>query len=147
MQRAKAREVAAAMLMGISLLKRRIRDIRDTEDESAVTSPELRVLSRLDRGGPATTADLARRERITPQAMGATVALLEGRGFVARSPDPQDGRRMILAPTKEGRHVLHSGRSALADRITDVLLETFDEDEIAVLRAAAPLLERLAEQI
>ncbi|GII57348.1 MarR family transcriptional regulator [Planotetraspora thailandica] len=144
MQRAKAREVAAAMLMSVSLLKRRIRDITG---DGTLTSPELRVLSRLDRAGPATTADLARREQITPQAMGATVALLEGRGFVARSPDPQDGRRVILTPTKEGEHALHSGRSALADRFTDTLLAAFDDDEIEVLRAAAPLIERLAEQM
>jgi DNA-binding MarR family transcriptional regulator len=144
MQRAKAREVATAMLMSVSLLKRRI---RDTPGDTTLTSPELRVLSRLDRAGPATTADLARREQITPQAMGATVALLEGRGFVARSPDPQDGRRMILTPSKEGRRALHSGRSALAERLTDALLAGFDDDEIELLRAAAPLIERLAERV
>ncbi|MBM9506793.1 MarR family winged helix-turn-helix transcriptional regulator [Actinacidiphila acididurans] len=144
MERAKAYEVAAAMLMSVSLLKRRI---RDGAGEAALTSPELRVLSRLNRDGPATTADLARQEQITPQAMGATVALLEQRGFVARSPDPQHGRRMLLAPTKEGEQALRSGSSAIADRFTDSLLAAFDDEEIEALRAAAPLIERWAEQM
>ncbi|MYV56863.1 MarR family transcriptional regulator [Streptomyces sp. SID3212] len=144
MRRTKAYEVAAAMLMSVSLLKRRI---RDSVDDAALTSPELRVLSRLDRAGPATTADLARQEQITPQAMGSTVALLEKRGFVARSPDPRHGRRMLLAPTREGEEALRSGSSAIADRFTDALLAAFDDDEIEVLRAAAPLIERWAERM
>ncbi|MFJ2645314.1 MarR family winged helix-turn-helix transcriptional regulator [Streptomyces sp. NPDC087420] len=144
MERTKAYEVAAAMLMSVSLLKRRI---RDGADDAALTSPELRVLARLDRAGPATTADLARQEQITPQAMGTTVALLERRGFVARSPDPRHGRRMLLAPTKEGEEMLRSGSSAIADRFTDALLAAFDDDEIEVLRAAAPLIERWAERM
>ncbi|WP_327233243.1 hypothetical protein OG349_03965 [Streptomyces sp. NBC_01317] len=79
--------------------------------------------------------------------MGATVALLAKRGFVARSPDPRYGRRMFLAPTTEGEQALRSGNSAIADRFTDALLAAFDDDEIEVLRAAAPLIERWAERM
>jgi DNA-binding MarR family transcriptional regulator len=142
MERSEARDVAVALLTSVTLLKRRAR--ATTGDATTLTTPELRVLSRLDRGGPATTADLARREQITPQAMGATIAQLEQRGLVVRSPDPGDGRRALLAPTDDGIRTLHSGRSALADRTTDVLLAGFDDEELAVLRAAVPLIERLA---
>jgi DNA-binding MarR family transcriptional regulator len=143
MQRARVREVAAAMQLSVGQLRRRI---RDTPYVETMTSPELWALARLDRDGPATTADLARRAQITPQAMGTTVALLEERGFVARTADPEDGRRAILTPTKPGRHALRTGRNALTERITDALA-SFSEDEIEVLRAAAPLIERLAEKM
>lgn len=92
-----------------------------------------------------TTAELARREQITPQAMGATIASLEQRGLVARSPDPTDARRSILTLTQEGRTAIQSGRSALADRVAAALEASFTTDEIAVLRAATPLIERLSD--
>jgi DNA-binding MarR family transcriptional regulator len=92
-----------------------------------------------------TTAELARREQITPQAMGATIAGLEQRGLVARSPDAADARRSILTLTAEGQTAIQSGRDALVDRVAAALGASFTTDEIAVLRAATPLLERLTD--
>ena len=51
--------------------------------------PETSALSRLDRGGPMTSSDLARQDRISPQSMGVTVAALEQRGLIARDRDPR----------------------------------------------------------
>jgi hypothetical protein len=41
--------------------------------------------------------------------------------------------------------VIESGRSAVADRVAAVLEASFTNDEIAVLRAATPLIERLTD--
>ena len=82
------REVAAALQMSIGLLRRRLRQVRP---EGELTLPEIAALARLDRAGPATASALARLEQISPQSMGATLAGLEARGLVARSPDPDDG--------------------------------------------------------
>jgi DNA-binding MarR family transcriptional regulator len=121
------------------------RRAQEAVTEGDLTGPQLTTLSRLDRFGPATTAELARREQITPQAMGATIASLEQRGLVARTPDAADGRRSILTLTPAGLTAIHSGRSAIADRIAAALEESFTKDERAVLEAAVPLIERLAE--
>lgn len=110
-----------------------------------MTGPQLTALSRLERLGPVTTAELARREQITPQAMGATVAILEDGGLVARAADPADGRRWLLTVTDAGRAVLSSERSAVADRMAAAMATSFTSEEIATLDAAAPLIERLAD--
>ncbi len=90
---AEIRETAAALQLSVGLLKRRAREkTRDGE----LSAPDMAVLSRLDRYGPGTTAALARWEQITPQAMGATVAGLEARGF--DHPHPRSGRRTALDP-------------------------------------------------
>jgi DNA-binding MarR family transcriptional regulator len=122
-----------------------IRRVQETTGAGELSSPHLIALSRLDRLGPMTTAELARKEQITPQAMGATVAILERRGLVARSPDPADARRSILALTPDGRTTIESGRSAVADRVAAALEASFSADEIAVLHAATPLIERLTD--
>ena len=58
----------------IGLLVRRLRAAGRSQDLSLTESA---VLARLDREGPATTADLARAEGVKPQSMGATVSALE----------------------------------------------------------------------
>src|SRR6185369_162566 len=104
------REVAAALGLSVGMLVRRLRhsslplpapvpagagpgsDDGLPPGEGGVTIPEVVALARLDRGGPATAAALARQEQISPQAMGATLAGLEARGLVERRRDPADGR-------------------------------------------------------
>src|ERR1700722_10606081 len=121
--------------------------IRKTAAALQLSGPEAAVLSRLDRNGPGTTAALARWEQITPQAMGATVAALEARELIGRSPDPDDGRRSILALTEAGQRALRAGRNALTDQMAAALSRGFTPAEIEQLRVAAPLIERLAQLI
>ena len=137
-----ARETAGRLRVAIGAFKRRV---WEASAAGELSGPQLTALSRLDRQGPVTTAELARREQISPQAMGATIASLEDLGLVARSADLADGRRSILSLTPEGLAAIRSGRNALVDRITVVLEESFTVEETEVLNAAAPLIQRLAD--
>jgi DNA-binding MarR family transcriptional regulator len=136
------RETATRLRVSTGAFKRRT---QETLSEGDLTVPQLTALSRLDRLGPSTTAELARREQITPQAMGATIASLERRDLVARRPDAGDGRRSILRLTPAGQAAVRSGRWAVVDRVAVVLDESFTSEEIATLDAAARLIGRLAE--
>lgn len=136
------RETASRLRVAIGAVKRRI---RETSSAGELTAPQLTALSRLDRRGPMTTAGLARREQISPQAMGATIASLEKLGLVARSADAADGRLSILSLTADGLAAIRSGRNAVVDRIVAVLDESFTGEETEILAAAAPLIERLAD--
>ncbi|MFF3559282.1 MarR family winged helix-turn-helix transcriptional regulator [Streptomyces sp. NPDC002574] len=138
------RTTATRLRVSMSAFMRRT---RDAAAEGDLTGPEMAALSRLDRSGPGTTADLARWEQITAQAMGATIGSLERGGLVARTPDATDGRRSVVALTEAGRTALGEGRSAIVDRIAAALAESFTPDEIAVLDAAAPLIQRVAERL
>lgn len=135
------RDTANRLRIAIGAFKRRVQDATSGE----LSNPQVTALSRLDRLGPMTTTGLARREQITPQAMGTTVAGLERLGLVVRSADDADARRSILSLTPEGRAAVHSGRNAVVDKVTAVLEDSFADAEIEVLAAAAPLIERLAE--
>lgn len=136
------RETASRLRVAIGAFKRRVREV---SAEGELSSPQLTALSRLDRLGSMTTAELARREQISPQAMGTTIASLENLGLVARSADAADARRSILSLTPEGLAAIRSGRNAMVDRITAVLEESFASQETEILAAAAPLIERLAD--
>ena len=138
-------EVAAALRVSVGLLRRRLRQVQP--DGAELTWPETSALARLDRGGPTTSAALARLEQISPQSMGATLAALEARGLVARNPDPEDGRRAVMSLTDAGREVLRNKRDARAEQLAKALSAGFTRSELEVLRAAAPLIERLSQNI
>jgi DNA-binding MarR family transcriptional regulator len=139
------RGVASALLASISVLVRRVHQV---PTDGGLTMPERTALSHLDRSGPTTSSALAREVQITAQAMGATLSALRTRGLVERRPDPNDGRRVVLTVTDAGRQALKDKRNGRAELIARALTGgTFTPMELEQLAAAAPLLERLAQNI
>jgi DNA-binding MarR family transcriptional regulator len=136
--------IAADLRLSIGLLLRRLRQI-PTGDE--LTLSESAALARLDRGGPASAAELARAEQISPQSIGATLGTLQARGLIAKAADPADGRRMILSLTEAGLEVLRHRRNRRTEELARALSAGFTPAELEQLAAAAPLLERLANSI
>jgi DNA-binding MarR family transcriptional regulator len=139
-----AEEVAAALRVAAGNLYRRL---KQSPIEGEATLAETSTLGRLERNGPATSSDLARADRISPQSMGVTVAALEERGLIERSRDPLDGRRVVLSITEAGLRVVHDKRGARTARIAAALRDGFTDAELGQLLAAAPLIERLAERL
>ena len=137
-------DVAIGLRVSIGLLVRRLRQARV---DGELTVPQISALTRLDRGGPATSSALARQEQISPQSMGATLAALEERGLVARGSDVRDGRRVVLSVTEAGRQVLRDKRNARTEQLAQALSSGFSPVELGQLMAAVPLLERLAQSL
>jgi DNA-binding MarR family transcriptional regulator len=137
-------EIAATLRVAIGLL---LRKLRQAPMPGELTVAETSALSRLDRGGPATSSELAKQDKISPQSMGATLAVLEQRGLVERHRDPGDGRRIVLSITGAGRQMLNDRRGARTELVAAALRDGFTQAELDQLAAAAPLLERLAEKL
>jgi DNA-binding MarR family transcriptional regulator len=137
-------DIAAALQMSIGLFVRQLRQIRVEGDLSL---PEASALRRLERAGPTTVTELAKAEHISVQSIGATVGVLEGRGFLERRPDPNDGRRSVLSITEEGVKILSDKRSAKAEQLAKALEAGFTPEELRQLMVAAPLIERLAQSL
>ncbi|HTX85149.1 MAG TPA: MarR family transcriptional regulator [Streptosporangiaceae bacterium] len=137
-------ELAGALRVSIGLLFRRHRQLKA---EGELTLPESSALARLDRGGPATSSELARLEQISPQSMGTTLAGLEARGLVERHRDPDDGRRVVLSVTAAGRQLLRDRRDRSTQAMAQALSTSFTSAELDQLMAAVPLLERLAQGV
>jgi DNA-binding MarR family transcriptional regulator len=125
----------------VGLLVRRVRTAAASHDLSWTESA---VLARLARDGPATTADLARAEGITPQSMGTVVAALEAAGVVERRPHPTDGRQMHIALSATGMAVRKSRQKAKETWLGQAIAQ-LDKDDQATLFAAAEIIKRLVE--
>jgi DNA-binding MarR family transcriptional regulator len=137
-------QLAGELRTSLGLLLRRL---RQAPAAGELTLPETAALARLDRGGPATSADLARAEQMSPQSMGTTLAALEARGLVVRAADPADGRRAVMSLSEAGLQALRARRNSRTEELARALSSGFSDAELDRLRAAAPLLERLAQSI
>lgn len=138
-----ASRVASDLHVAIGRVVRRLRQAHVPGD---LTLSEASVLSRLDRGGPATPGELATDERVRPQAMCATLAALERRDLVVRAGDPADGRRVLMSLTDAGRQLLVDRRGIKA-AVMARALAGFTADELRRLSDVTPLLERLADTL
>jgi DNA-binding MarR family transcriptional regulator len=136
----KTLDIAVADFMqSIGLLVRRARAAAASHELSWTESA---VMSRLDKGGPATTADLARAEAMKPQSMRATVAALEEMGFVERKPHPTDGRQVYIELTPEGAAVRKSTRDAKRTWLAQAVAK-LDEPQRETLFAAGEIIRSL----
>jgi DNA-binding MarR family transcriptional regulator len=102
------------------------------------------VLGRLDRDGPQSTSDLALAERIRPQSMAQTLGDLEADGLIARRPDPDDGRRVLIELSDSGRHALEQDRRHREGWLARSIDEELSDEEQEVLARAVELLQRLS---
>ncbi|MEU0134125.1 MarR family transcriptional regulator [Streptomyces sp. NPDC006296] len=137
-----AEQVAADLAAEVGRLLRRL---RSSSADTLLTPSQRSVLARLQDGGPATTAALARAELVRPQSMRLTLGALEDRGLVSRAPDPADGRKSVVSVTEEGSTVLAGVRAAKRDWLADAITAELDGAERRTLAEAVGLIGRLVD--
>jgi DNA-binding MarR family transcriptional regulator len=121
-----------------------VRRLRAATASHGLSLTESAVLGRLVKDGAATTADLARAEGVKPQSMGATVAALEQRGLVERTPHPTDGRQVNIELTEKGAALRKSVRDAKRTWLAQAVAQ-LDRREQEMLFAAGEIIKRLAQ--
>jgi DNA-binding MarR family transcriptional regulator len=141
---ARESDAIADLALAIGLLVRRIRAAAPSE-MSELSWTQKAVIARLEREGPATTADLARAERVKPQSMGAAVAALQELGFVERKPHPTDGRQFHIQLTKSGGAMRKAATSAKHTWLAQAIAK-LDKQDRATLFAARDVIRRLVDQ-
>ena len=129
-------------IQAIGLLVRRVRAAAASDDLSLTESA---VLSRLEKHGPATIAELARAESMKPQSMGTTIAALEEMGMVGRTPHPTDGRQFNIVLTAKGAAVRERARDAKRTWLAQAIAQ-LDERERETLFEAGEIIKRLVER-
>jgi DNA-binding MarR family transcriptional regulator len=134
---------AALLRSAVSGLQRRLR----AQDDNGNISPTgLGILARLLRTGVANATEIAELEHLQPQSLTRALKSLHDDGLIDRWIDEDDRRRTSLAITPKGEALL---RETIRNRIAwlaRVMESRLTPDERNTLRAAAPLMERIARQ-
>ncbi|MFG2915599.1 MarR family winged helix-turn-helix transcriptional regulator [Kitasatospora sp. NPDC048298] len=135
-------EAVVRLRLAIGRLNRQL--VRASGDQD-LTAAQLSALARVEQHGPLRLGELAAREGVAVPSMVRTVAPLVTDGLVAKTPDPQDGRSQLLAPTPLGLETLariRRERTALLARRSTRLTP----EQCRTLEAALPLLELLLDE-
>ena len=138
--------LATAMRISISRLARRLRVERLGlgGTETALSDIQLAALAALERHQAMTPGELAEHEKVQPPSMTRVIAVLEERNLVQRAAHPTDRRQVVLTVTAEGRALVNRVRRRREAWLAQRLQELTPE-EVAILRQAAPILEKLSQ--
>ena len=121
-------------------LARSLRHVRD--DSLDLQTNQLSAMAVLLNDGDMLMGELAATEKVQPPSMTRIVNGLEERGYVARRPDPRDGRQCLVTLTPAGREVILANRRRRDEWLT-VRIAELDPAEREVLRQAVPILARV----
>ncbi|MCK9917433.1 MULTISPECIES: MarR family winged helix-turn-helix transcriptional regulator [Microbacterium] len=142
---APAPELSAAasdLRMATFRLARRLRAQRAVD---TMSDGQFAVLAALKMHGLHTLGELADRERVTAPSMNRTVNGLEEAGYLTRTTDDDDRRKVNIELTRAGREVVEE-TVRRRDAWLESVLADLDEDEREVLARAAALMRRVAER-
>jgi DNA-binding MarR family transcriptional regulator len=132
--------LAGLLRDSVSRLGRRM---RHQSPHPELSLGQLAALRSLERHGPMTPGELATHEKLRPPSMTKIVARLEELGYVTRAPHPDDRRQVVVTVAGAGVALLDDDRRRkdawLAQR-----LRNLEPDELAALRQALPVLEKLS---
>lgn len=121
-------------------LARRMRTQRAID---SMSDGQFAVLAALWVHGPHTLGELADRERVSAPSMNRTVNCLQDSGYVERSADENDGRKVVISLTDEGRAVVDE-TARRRDAWVESALAELSDDERDILAHAAAIMERMA---
>jgi DNA-binding MarR family transcriptional regulator len=117
--------------------------VRRVRANDTMPPGQAAVLGHLDRGGPLSIADLARREQVRHQSMTRTVGLLKDQGLVTAAPHADDGRVVVLTITDAGVRALDQGRHSRAAGIADAIRTALTPAERELVARVPALLRKL----
>jgi DNA-binding MarR family transcriptional regulator len=122
-----------------------LRHVRREDPAIGLSAARLSALSVLVFGGSRTLGELAAAEHVRPPTMTSIVRALEEARYVRRQRDTADGRVVRVSATKKGERILHAGRRRRVERLAE-RLATLPPEEVAMVRAAAELVEKALAQ-
>ena len=119
-----------------------LRRLRVEDEALGISAPRLSALSVLVFAGPRRVGELAEAEQVEPPTMTRLVDGMERDGFVARRPDPHDGRAVIVSATTKGIRALRKGRSQRVEALA-AGMRTLSPGDLAALARGVDVLERM----
>jgi DNA-binding MarR family transcriptional regulator len=134
-------DVAGRLHAATIHLSRRLR----AEDEAlGLSASRLSALTLLAAAGPMRIGDLAQAELVEPPTMTRLIDAMEREGHVARSPDPDDRRAVLVRATPKGSRAMRGARAQRVEALARGL-RRLPPGQLRTLAKGIEILERTVE--
>jgi DNA-binding MarR family transcriptional regulator len=120
------------------------RHVRDPESGTLLSAHQAGILDHLDTVEATSLTALARHLGVTPGTMSVAVDRLQKHGYVRRTWDERDRRRVQLRLTDAGARV-RSANSALDPALVEALLSRLTAEEQRAATSGLTILARAAD--
>ncbi len=107
--------------------------LEDALEPLGVTAAQLQVLAALSQAPGSSGAQISRYCKVTPQTTHTLLTAVEERGWMRRTPHPENTHTLLATLTPEGRRIFARSR-AIARRLQRQMLHTLSPAEIEQLR-------------
>jgi DNA-binding MarR family transcriptional regulator len=122
----------------LKLTRRMTTLFRDRLEEQlkplGITAAQLQLLAALVKEPGTSGAHISRFCQVTPQTTHALLAVAEERGWVRRSPHPENAHTLLATLTPQGRRVFKRGKT-IAIRLQGRMLRTLSASEVKQLES------------
>jgi DNA-binding MarR family transcriptional regulator len=128
------------------LLKRARRQLtnamREHLEPLGTSLPTIQVLKHSGGDEPVNQLELARQTELEPAALCRLLTDLEEENLIARRRDPDDNRRVLVKPTRDGESLMARAQPAVLAGIESVISRLTQKEQAELTR----LLEKLVSE-
>jgi DNA-binding MarR family transcriptional regulator len=137
-----ARDLPGRLLVAVRMLAH---SGKSAGGRAGLTTTRLTALAVMNAAGPMRMGNLAGRLGIQVSTMSRIIDVLVSSGWAERRPDEADHRACVIGITDAGTDLIDSVRRSNETRLAGCIAG-LDEEDLAALQAALPVLEALAQQ-
>lgn len=134
-------DLSGVLRIAVARLSRRL---RAEKADHELSDSQTATLGYLVREGSATIGRLSEYERVRPPSMNRTVNRLEQAGYVARTSDETDGRKVVVVPTERGIQLVAETRKR-RDAWLHQRLGALTPEQRSTLADAAQIMREIAD--
>ncbi|MFF1571459.1 MarR family winged helix-turn-helix transcriptional regulator [Leifsonia sp. NPDC058292] len=141
MPRLSTHDLSSALRIAVARLSRRL---RAEKADHELSDTQIATLAFVVRSGARTIGQLSEFERVKPPSMNRTINHLEAAGYVVRTPDADDGRKVVVTATDDGRELVAETRRR-RDAWLHKRLRGLTPEQRETLAEAAAIMRELAD--
>jgi DNA-binding MarR family transcriptional regulator len=108
-----------------------------------ITAAQLQLLAALTKEPGSSGAHISRYCQVTPQTTHALLAAAEDRGWIRRSPHPENAHTLLSTLTPQGKRLFSRGKT-IAIKLQSQMLRSLTSAEVRRLEA---VLEQLIKDL
>jgi MarR family transcriptional regulator, organic hydroperoxide resistance regulator len=107
-----------------------------------ITHQVIRILQHVQKQENVGINEIASYLDISQNTASDHIKRIIKKGFLLKSRDPSDERRVILCLTSEGREIVYSNTSLDEEKLDDIFLNLSEEEKKTILKSFKILSER-----